>query len=175
MSLQKTVIAGFAEHFEGQPTWIVRAPGRVNLIGEHTDYNDGFVMPLAIDRQILIALRARDDDRIVLRSLDYDDTLDIAPSELDKPGDAGWGEARENANVDVAEPAALTTRWLDEQLTTQTYKVANTVRANLEQWAAAATGNGEYRFTRDHLLHNVGILEAIIRSAERGMEVSVRG
>ena len=92
MTLQERVIAGFSEHFGGQATWIVRAPGRVNLIGEHTDYNDGFVMPLAIDRQILIALRARDDDRIVVRSLDYDDTLDIAPSELDKPGDAGWGE-----------------------------------------------------------------------------------
>jgi len=92
MTLQERVIAGFSEHFGGQATWIVRAPGRVNLIGEHTDYNDGFVMPLAIDRQILIALRARDDDRIVVRSLDYDDTLDIAPSELDKLGDAGWGE-----------------------------------------------------------------------------------
>ena len=92
MSLQETVIAGFAEYFEGQPTWIVRAPGRVNLIGEHTDYNDGFVMPLAIDRQILIALRACNDERIVVRSLDYDDTLEIVPSELDKPGDAGWGE-----------------------------------------------------------------------------------
>ncbi len=92
MSLREFVIEKFIEHFNEQPTWIVRAPGRVNLIGEHTDYNDGFVMPLAIDRQILIALRARDDDRIVLRSLDYDDTLDIVPAELDKPGDAGWGE-----------------------------------------------------------------------------------
>ena len=90
-------------------------------------------------------------------------------------GDAGWAEARENANVDVAEPASLTTRWLDEQLTTQTYRVDNTVRANLEQWAAAAVGNGEYRFTRDHLRHNVEILEAIMRSAESGAEVPVGG
>ena len=89
-------------------------------------------------------------------------------------GDGGWAEARENANVDVAEPAVLTTRWLDEQLTTQTYRVANTVRANLEQWANAAAGEGEYRFTRDQLLHNVEILEAIIRSAESGSEVAVR-
>lgn len=88
-------------------------------------------------------------------------------------GDKGWAEARENANVDVAEPATLTTRWLDEQLTTQTYRVANTVRANLEQWASAAAGNGEYRFTRDQLLHNVEILEAIIASAASGQEVAV--
>lgn len=92
MALQEKVVAAFAEHFDGQPTWVVRAPGRVNLIGEHTDYNDGFVMPLAIDRQILIALRARDDDRIVLRSLDFDDTLDMRPADLDTPGTAGWGE-----------------------------------------------------------------------------------
>ena len=92
MSLHETVVEQFVKQFREQPTWVVRAPGRVNLIGEHTDYNDGFVMPLAIDRQILIALRPRSDERIVLRSLDYDDTLDMLPSELDQPGNSGWGE-----------------------------------------------------------------------------------
>ena len=61
MALYDKVVAQFIEHFGGQPAWVVRAPGRVNLIGDHTDYNDGFVMPLAIDRQILIALSARDE------------------------------------------------------------------------------------------------------------------
>ena len=63
------------DHFRGRygqtPHWIVRAPGRVNLIGEHTDYNDGFVLPLAIDRAVWIALRPRDDRRVVVHSLDY--------------------------------------------------------------------------------------------------------
>jgi len=56
MSLDKHVMAGaFAARFGRPPRWVVRAPGRVNLIGEHTDYNDGFVLPLAIDRAIWIA------------------------------------------------------------------------------------------------------------------------
>src|SRR5690606_28759843 len=48
---------------------VVRAPGRVNLIGEHTDYNDGFVMPLAIDREILLAGRRRRDGAVRVCSL----------------------------------------------------------------------------------------------------------
>ena len=89
-------------------------------------------------------------------------------------GDKGWGEARENANVDIAEPATLTTRWLDEELTTQTFASSNVVKANLEQWADAAEGRGDYRFTPDQKLHNVEILEAIVRSVESGDEVTVR-
>ncbi len=89
-------------------------------------------------------------------------------------GDKGWGEARENSNVDIPEPATLTTRWLDEELTIQTYQSQNVVRANLEQWADAAEGRGSYRFSRDQLLHNVEILQAIVASAESGEEVRVR-
>ena len=47
----------FKKQFSAEPAFVVRAPGRVNLIGEHTDYNDGFVMPMAIDRAVYIALR----------------------------------------------------------------------------------------------------------------------
>lgn len=89
-------------------------------------------------------------------------------------GDKGWGEARENSNVDIAEPATLTTRWLDEELTTQTFASSNVVKANLEQWADAAEGRGDYRFTPDQKLHNVEILEAIVRSVGSGDEVTVR-
>ncbi len=60
-----------------------RAPGRVNLIGEHTDYNDGFVMPVAIDRQTTAAITPRPDRILVVRSAAQED---VATIDLDRPG-----------------------------------------------------------------------------------------
>jgi galactokinase len=60
----------FETYFNAKPKFIVRAPGRVNLIGEHTDYNDGFVLPMAIDQEVRIALTPRNDDTIRFFSLD---------------------------------------------------------------------------------------------------------
>lgn len=61
----------FQEHFSQDDPLIVLAPGRVNLIGEHTDYNDGFVLPMAIDAKILLAGSLRTDKQVHLYSLDY--------------------------------------------------------------------------------------------------------
>ena len=63
------VLASFRREF-GEPAVVVRSPGRVNLIGEHTDYNQGFVLPAAVDRGIAMALRPRSDRRYLLRALD---------------------------------------------------------------------------------------------------------
>lgn len=54
----------FRENFDATPTLVTRAPGRVNLIGEHTDYNDGFVLPCAISKQTTVAVRPRADRMI---------------------------------------------------------------------------------------------------------------
>src|SRR5438067_1509558 len=73
----------FAAAF-GQPaTLFVQAPGRVNLIGEHTDYNDGLVLPCAIDYRTVIAARARADRLVRVLAADYDDAIDSFP--LDQP------------------------------------------------------------------------------------------
>jgi len=70
------------------PPRTFRAPGRVNLIGEHTDYNDGFVMPMALDRSTWIAAAPRTDRRLVVRSEAYDaeETIDLDGLQ---PGPAG--------------------------------------------------------------------------------------
>src|SRR5438445_7159546 len=51
---------------------VIRAPGRVNLIWEHTDYNDGFVCPMAIEPQVTVACRSRDDGKVRLASTAFD-------------------------------------------------------------------------------------------------------
>jgi galactokinase len=92
MSLEKAdVVAHFVKRFGQPPRWVIRAPGRVNLIGEHTDYNDGFVLPLAIDRAVWIALRPREDCRVAVYSVDYDETREFSLDDL-KNEKAGWIE-----------------------------------------------------------------------------------
>ena len=61
----------YADLFGNQPDFIVRAPGRVNLIGEHTDYNDGFVFPAAIDRDVIIAGAVRRDRQVRSYALNF--------------------------------------------------------------------------------------------------------
>lgn len=61
----------FRELFGALPPIVVRAPGRVNLIGEHTDYNDGFVFPAAIDRDVLIACAPRNDAQVRAFALNF--------------------------------------------------------------------------------------------------------
>ncbi len=89
--LKERVLNEFTARFGERPSHIVRAPGRVNLIGEHTDYNDGFVLPMAIDRTIWIALRPRSDRRVMLHSLDLQPAADFPLDDL-KHTEGGWTE-----------------------------------------------------------------------------------
>ncbi len=91
MPIEHIVTDRFAAVFGEPPTFLVRAPGRVNLIGEHTDYNDGFVLPMAINRAVWIALRPRADRRVILHSLDFDAVATIDLDGLRHSGE-GWVE-----------------------------------------------------------------------------------
>ena len=68
--IAKKILTIYRENFGGDPL-IVRAPGRVNIIGEHTDYNEGFVLPAAIDKASFVAVGKREDGQIILRSEDF--------------------------------------------------------------------------------------------------------
>ncbi|OSN08926.1 galactokinase [Lonsdalea britannica] len=90
--LKMTAAAVFQESFGYAPAAFIQAPGRVNLIGEHTDYNEGFVLPCAIDYQTMIAARPRHDGRIRVVAINYDrqrDEFDLTQDIVPHPT-FGW-------------------------------------------------------------------------------------
>lgn len=91
MDLQDKVINAFKIHFNAQPAYLVCAPGRVNIIGEHTDYNDGYVLPMAIDLAVWVALRPREDRRVYLRSLEKQEPADFWLNDI-QHGKGHWSE-----------------------------------------------------------------------------------
>ncbi len=74
----------------GSEPLIVQSPGRVNIIGEHTDYNEGFVLPAAIDKAAYIAVSLRDDNEIHLTALDLNEKFTISVEALQPVGDISW-------------------------------------------------------------------------------------
>jgi len=80
----------FAEIFGAEPAAVVRAPGRVNLIGEHTDYNDGYVLPVAIDRSILVAASPRDDRQVIIHTLDFGESVTFSLDDIEHDQAQAW-------------------------------------------------------------------------------------
>ena len=79
----ESIKLAFVKHFNHEPI-IVKSPGRINIIGEHTDYNNGYVMPVAINKAIYVAVSKRRDDEIHLYSENYADTFRANICKLDK-------------------------------------------------------------------------------------------
>ncbi|MEU1835729.1 galactokinase [Micromonospora chersina] len=83
--------AGFRQRYGGEPAGRWAAPGRVNLIGEHTDYNDGFVLPFALPLRTVVAAAVADDGRWSVWSELDDEPVEFGPAEADEPGRVdGW-------------------------------------------------------------------------------------
>jgi galactokinase len=87
--MREKAIQWFREKIGEEPDAVVRSPGRVNLIGEHTDYNDGFVMPLAVDRATWIAFRRRSAAGCRVFSVDFQEWGE-AYGQPGARGDASW-------------------------------------------------------------------------------------
>jgi galactokinase len=81
------LIASFNHHYGKPPALVSRAPGRVNLLGEHVDYNDGPVLPVALDRAVCLAAAPSGDDIVSLIALDFDESVSFKLTELDQKVD----------------------------------------------------------------------------------------
>ncbi len=88
-TMKKKILQKYSELFEGEPL-IVRSPGRINVIGEHTDYNEGFVLPAAIDKAAYIAISLRDDEEIHLVAADLNEKFSISIKDLKPVRDISW-------------------------------------------------------------------------------------
>ncbi|MEO7490026.1 MAG: galactokinase [Ferruginibacter sp.] len=82
-SIAVTVLNRFRESFTSEPT-LYFSPGRINLIGEHVDYNDGFVLPAAIDKGVYYAVAPNDSDNLNFIAVDFDETLSVAVADIQK-------------------------------------------------------------------------------------------
>lgn len=88
-SLTQTITSKFLEIFKEQPI-VVKSPGRINLIGEHTDYNEGFVFPAAIDKGIIAALQKSQDAVCKAVALDMNEAYEFKPNNIKPISQGGW-------------------------------------------------------------------------------------
>ena len=91
MEVLDRVLQEYKQRLSGDPVWITKSPGRVNLIGEHTDYNDGFVLPMAINYATWVAFSPRSDGKVITTALDLDENLELDLNSIEKKGD-DWRE-----------------------------------------------------------------------------------
>jgi galactokinase len=82
MNIKEQVLTEFRRHFKSEPAFVARAPGRVNLLGEHVDYNDGFVMPVAIDRATWVAFSPSTSGCTTLVAVDLSEQASFTPQGL---------------------------------------------------------------------------------------------
>ena len=169
-----SLTSAFAERFGAEPTAVVRAPGRVNLIGEHTDYNDGFVLPMAIDREVRIALTTRSDRRVRMRAMDLDAEATFDLDRLERG--SGWQEyvkgvawALETAGIgplsgfdavmtgDVPHGAGLSSSAALELATARAFQAATGMA-----WDGVSMARAGKRAENDWVGVNSGIMDQLI-------------
>ena len=94
MKMKEQILSEFTKRFEGTPV-VYASSGRINLIGEHTDYNGGFVFPGAIDKYIMAAILPNGSDKVRVFSIDINDYAEFGLNEEDAP-EAQWSRSSKN-------------------------------------------------------------------------------
>jgi galactokinase len=89
---REQLAAAFRERFGRSADALSEAPGRVNLIGEHVDYNEGHVLPVAVDRTVMTAFAARPDRRVRVYSLDFEEVSEFSLDEIGRDGAHPWSD-----------------------------------------------------------------------------------
>lgn len=91
IAAKKRAFDAYVSNFGTKPQYLVRAPGRVNIIGEHTDYNDGYVLPCAIDRDTVVAIGPSPNDMMKVISCDFDARDEFDPRKV-TPSHQVWAQ-----------------------------------------------------------------------------------
>lgn len=107
---KKSLVAVHQKHFKENPGFIVTAPGRINLIGEHTDYSEGFVLPVAIDRNITIVFSPTEDRFVQVYSEDFNEYASLDLDNI-KRGQDGWIEYIKGIAWALANSGSYLTGW----------------------------------------------------------------
>jgi len=124
------ICSEFAKKFDGKPTHVAIAPGRVNLIGEHTDYNDGFVLPVALDKDVRVVFRPRSDRRVRLYAVEFDTWADFDLDNLAFNNDVFWA----NYTMGVA--------WALEQADVRLTGIEGVVSGNIPRGSGLSSSAG---------------------------------
>lgn len=113
-AVKERLVQSFEERFgkEARPRYFVGAPGRVNLLGEHTDYNDGFVLPMAIQQEVNIVAAPRDDGRVRIYSLNFEQDAELHIDRLSESTGPRWSEYLRGVLV-VLQDAGFAPRGMD--------------------------------------------------------------
>jgi galactokinase len=90
VSAYSLLAESFTKRYGRAPEVMVRAPGRLNLVGEHTDYNEGFVLPIAVDREVVVAASRGEGTRVRVYTASYDDSDSFDSESVDVNPDTMW-------------------------------------------------------------------------------------
>jgi galactokinase len=135
-----TLLAAFHQYYGGEPHVVVQAPGRVNLIGEHTDYNDGYVLPAAIDRAVFIAAAPCSSSVVSLAALDLFDGASFRVNEVERKVDVSGTPIKHWARYPAGVAWALQQRGLAVGGVDAVYSSTIPVGSGLSSSAAVEVG-----------------------------------